>query len=819
MQQDAPRYLGIDLGTTNSAAAVFDGDELQLIRAADGSPLTPSVVRVDKAGRRTVGARARPHLDRDPQNTRSEFKRLMGTGKPLAFPAAGLELPPEELAAEILRSIRADVAAQLGFEPERAVISVPALFELPQSAATSDAARRAGFERVELLQEPVASALAAGWSAEQDGGGSWLVFDMGGGTFDVSLLETRDGLLRVVGHDGDNFLGGRDIDRAIVDWALDALAADGIRIARDDPATAPARARLRRGAEQAKIDLTRHASSLLTVPDLLVGGDTVDVELELSRDTLHQLLAPIIERSLGVCRRLLASHGLTAEQLGRVVLVGGPTVIPFLRERVGEALATTFHDGLDPMTLVARGAAIYAATAGLDARPAPSAPPPAPGRRLWLHYPAMSSDLHPHVAGRVLDGPEPAPDEVRFTRSDGDWASEWVPVQADGGLLAMLALQTRRPNLFAVEGRRQGEPVAVQPRQITIVQGLTIMDPPLSRSVGVALADDRVRVYLERGTPLPAKRTFVHQTVQTVARGESGSVLTIPIVQGELDDAHLCRLVGRLEIGGSELEDTLPAGSDVEVTVEVDRGGGLHAVALVPQLQQVFEQVAHLVVPDAPPEALALQLDGLKTRLEACRANAMRAGDASIQDRLFDVEWALQDAHQDLESARGGDDDAAQRARRRLIEIDGQLGDLEEASAWPEIEQRARLRIAWATSWVQTHGNDHERTLVQEAAQAVERARQARRASELQRQLRVVTQLGTAAYFRDPDAWRHSFELAAADLSQASDLAQAQRLVSRGREAIRAHDDPSLREVVQALWRLLPDAVRTAGLGHGSGVR
>src|SRR5207302_3800983 len=147
--------------------------------------------------------------------TAAEFKRLMGTERAIEFPAASTKKTPEQLSAEVLKALRQDITDQLGVAIERAVISVPALFELPQSAATSEAARLAGFERVELLQEPIASALAAGWRADDDGGGTWLVFDLGGGTFDASLLETRDGLLRVVGHDGDNFLGGRDFAREV----------------------------------------------------------------------------------------------------------------------------------------------------------------------------------------------------------------------------------------------------------------------------------------------------------------------------------------------------------------------------------------------------------------------------------------------------------------------------------------------------------------------------------------------------------------------------------------------------------------------------
>src|SRR4051812_26807414 len=202
-----PLYVGIDLGTTNSTAAVFDGEKVTLVRNPQGATLTPSVVRIDARGAVTVGARARRFLETDPRNTRSEFKRLMGTAQAIEFAAAKVTKRPEELAAEVLKSLRADVKEHLGFVPARAVISVPALFELPQSAATSDAARLAGFEKVELIQEPVASALAAGWSADEKSG-SWLVYDLGGGPVDAPLLGTRDGLLPGGGDDGGNFPGG-----------------------------------------------------------------------------------------------------------------------------------------------------------------------------------------------------------------------------------------------------------------------------------------------------------------------------------------------------------------------------------------------------------------------------------------------------------------------------------------------------------------------------------------------------------------------------------------------------------------------------------
>jgi molecular chaperone DnaK len=487
---DRALYVGIDLGTTNSTAAVFDGEKVTLIRDGQGSTLTPSVVRITSKGV-TVGARARKFLDTDPENTRSEFKRLMGTAQAIGFPGAKTSKKPEELAAEVLRSLRSDVEEQLGFAPECAVISVPALFELPQSAATSEAARLAGFERVELLQEPIASALAAGWT-QAEAAGSWLVYDLGGGTFDASLLETRDGLLRVVGHDGDNFLGGRDFDWAIVDWAIAEIGKEhGVQISRSEPSHGGAVRKLKLAAEEAKIELTRAKSAALSLAGPLeVGGETVEVELALDRETMERLCVSLVERSIAVCRRLLAAHGIEGSApggpqagkpgLSRVVLVGGPTVMPVVRDRVRAGLGVPFAEGLDPMTLVAQGAAIYAATAGLDARP--KAKVEASGRKVWLQYPAMSSDLSPHVVGRLVDGGTGArPAEIRLVRSDGLWTGAFVKFDGEGAFVASVELLARRPNVFVLEAKAaDGSSVRIDPPMITIVQGLTISDPPLS---------------------------------------------------------------------------------------------------------------------------------------------------------------------------------------------------------------------------------------------------------------------------------------------------------------------------------------------------
>jgi molecular chaperone DnaK len=811
---ETPLYVGIDLGTTNSAAAVFDGEKVSVIRNAQGGTVTPSVVRLDKQGRVTVGTRARRFIEQDAANTATEFKRLMGTEKAIEFPAAQTTRKPEALSAEILKALRQDIADQLGAQIERAVISVPALFELPQSAATSEAARLAGFARVELLQEPIASALAAGWRADDDGGGTWLVFDLGGGTFDASLLETRDGLLRVVGHDGDNFLGGRDFDWTVTEHLASQLS---VVPRRNNPDHANALRALRLAAEDAKIELSRNERAQVTLAQpLSIDGQDVDVDLELTRQTLESLCAPLVDRAVDVCLRLMQTNGLSPGRLAKLVLVGGPTVMPMVRSRVSARLEAPVAEGHDPMTLVAQGAALYAATAALDGRAASVAVPT--GRQVWLQYPAVSADLTPHVVGKFV-GDNP-PQKIKLVRSDGAWTSIEATVGPDGTFLTTVSLVARRANTFTIEARGADDKVVVvSPPALTIVQGLTIGDPPLSRTLGVALANGAVQVYLERGAPLPARRTFTHRTIETVAKGTSDSVLRIPIVQGEMTQAHLCRLVGTLDIGGDAIKDTLPTGSAVEVTIELDRGGRLSARALVPSIGQVFEHVAHLLVPDAAPEALDVAVRDLRKQLMDARADAFRHGLGQMIEKLDRVEVRLSEAERDIDAAHGGDADAAQRARRALLDVDATMADADLAKKWPEIDEDARNTAIYASATVGTYGTDAERALLQEVIAAMEKARRDKDVAELERQMHLAGRLFTAANNRNPQAWEWKFESAASEIGSMKDLPRANKLVGEGKAAIARGDTEDLRRVVRALWDLLPEDNEARKKGFDSGVR
>lgn len=818
-QKNKPMYVGIDLGTTNSTVSVFDGSDLTIIRNGQGSVLTPSVVRIDARANVLVGMRARRYLDSDVANTRYEFKRLMGTSNRLDFPAAGIKRLPEELSSEILKSLRNDIKDQTGVLPVCAVISVPALFELHQTSATSEAARLAGFERIELIQEPVASAIAAGWTQE-DADGPWMVYDLGGGTFDVSLLDTREGLLRIVGHDGDNFLGGRDFDRMLVDLVLQKLADSGVNIDRANPGHALALRRLHFAAEEAKIELTRTNDAPIFLSDLILDSEKVEVDVFVTRAEYEHLIAPLIERTLLICKRLLTANGLDESALRRLVLVGGPTITPLLRERVSAALCSHLGIGLDPMTLVAQGAALFAGTVGLDGRPTEllESTQELEGPKVWMQYPAMTADLTPFVIGKILD-PHSGIVSVELERNETPWRSEVVSCAVDGSFALMVSLCARSKSNFKIFGNRtDGTKVALQPSIFSISHGITLGAPPLARSIGVALANNRIQTYFERGAPLPIRRSFNLLTAETVHPGSDGYALKVPIVQGEFFLAHLCRLVGTLEIPSVSLNSTLPVGSEIELSLELDRGGQLRAKGRIVATNQIFDQVAFLVTPQISLEEIDEALAKVQARAENISRNAFLNRDSGDASQLVDLFTLLENLRRNATAFRGGDLDAGEQVRRGLSDFDATLAELEAEKAWPEMTQEVENQFLISLSWVATYGNEIERSTLNRAYESAKKALAGKLEGEVERQLGLIRDLGWASRCRSPGAWGQMFEYAASAVSESVDLRRSTELVAQGRAAKQRNDEVELRAIVKELWRLSPVEGEEQRRGHGSGL-
>jgi molecular chaperone DnaK len=827
-------HVGIDLGTSNSAIALYDGDAVTVVANAAGEVLTPSVVRIDARGGRSVGRRAVRGLDGDPANTRGAWKRLMGTGERLSFEAAGAALLPEELSAAVIASLLADVRDAAGFAPRAAVISTPALFELPQNHATARAGRLAGLEEVVLIQEPIASAIAAGWRADHEG--TWLVFDLGGGTLDVSLLETAEGRLRVLDHSGDNFLGGKDIDGALCEWAAAALAQrDGFEI---DHATARGRralARLRVACEQAKIELSRAERATIVV-DRDSGGDGGgDSELEISRAELDALTEPFIARGLTAVRNLLAKNQRTSKDVARVVLVGGPTLMPGLRARIDDLFDGRIAAGIDPMTTVARGAALYAASVGLDATPTARASAPAPGLAVRIEHPSVTADLEPFVVGRCLPAvAQTLPDRVRVEREGGpadsvdsvDWRSADTALSSEGSFVLQVRLDRSRRNRFRVRAfDRAGAEIALAAHAFAIVHGVSIGDPPLARAIGVARADDSTHVYFAKGTPLPARRTFAHHTVKAIAAGSDDDALAVPIVQGESIRAHRNRLIGMLHL--RRVARDLPAGSRIEVTLELDRSGQLATRADVPGTGQTFEDVAFVLVPTATVDTAERELAATARRAAEVQRRTFQLGVPAAVQAIGDVSALLAEADRALPAARADDVEAAQKLHRLLIDVNCALDDAEALLEWPDLDAEARRCTLTYTPLVAQWGTPAEQQLYEQEMDAAGRARKRNDVAELELHLDAMRALGRAAYCRDPRSMTDAIDWAAAHVTEAMDVAAAARLLDRAR-ALQAQNPVAdhagggvwaLRAIVAAIWELFPGSPELQAKSFDSGIR
>ena len=346
------KIIGIDLGTTNSCVAVIEGGEPVVIANAEGARTTPSVVGFTKTGERLVGQVAKRQAITNPDRTISSIKRKMGTNEKVTID--GKAYTPQEISAMILAKLKADAEAYLGEPVTEAVITVPAYFNDSQRQATKDAGTIAGLNVKRIINEPTAASLAYGVDKETDQ--KILVYDLGGGTFDVSIIEMGDGVTEVLATNGDTHLGGDDFDQRIIDWMADAFQKEnGIDLRQDKMAAQ----RLKEAAEKAKIELSSAMQSNINLPFITADATgPKHLDMTLSRAQFDALTADLVERTMTPVRKAMADAGLKASDLKKVLLVGGSTRIPAVQEAVKKEMGMEPFKGINPDECVAVGAAI-----------------------------------------------------------------------------------------------------------------------------------------------------------------------------------------------------------------------------------------------------------------------------------------------------------------------------------------------------------------------------------------------------------------------------------------------------------------------------
>ena len=820
--------FGIDLGTTNSALAVIDGTRAEVIRNNDNFEWTPSVIQLDKNNSLIIGRKAYEKLELDPGNTFCEFKLQMGSDHVYHFERDGREMTPVELSAEILKSLKADVQQRKGEDLVAAVISVPAAFELPQCDATRKAAEMAGLVFSPLVQEPVAAAMAYGFQ-DQSEKAFWLVYDFGGGTFDAAIIQVRDGLIQVVDHGGDNHLGGKLLDWSIVEQLLVPAVkeAHGLKdFRRGNPEWRTSFAKLKNAAEEAKKRASREKKAEILIDNLFQDdqGAPVAFEYTLQRADVESLMEPYATRSIDICRKVLKDNKLKSGDLEKVILVGGPTLTPYLRERLKdeqEGLGIPLEFGLDPLTVVAQGAAIFASTQRIEGVELPK---PQEGQfAIELEYKPVGPDEDPMIGGRVTH-PEGEPMEgyeIEFVDDERKttWRSGRISLENGGVFTTELFAERGRVNVFKIElYDASGSQLEVVPDSLSYTVGQVITDPPLINSVGVALWNNEVQLFFKKGESLPVRKRVILRTAVMVRKGEG--TLRIPVIEGDIPRADRNSLIGRVELKPEDVTRDIPQGSDVEFTIEIDTSRIVHTEAYLPILDKTVTTPLTLKTEKRDAGVLKESLAKEMARLKEVKDKARGAGVDEVDENLEEIERQnmVPEVEASLDAAED-DRDALDKAEKGLRAFQAKLDQAEAALEVPGLIALSDERIAWARNILNEYGEDADRNEFDRLEEEIREAIKSADYDLLAVKIEEVNALGFKLIFAQPGFWIGWFQSLEEKKSSMRDHALAEDLFARGYRAIQNSDIDTLKAICRQLNSLLPETDQGAPEGaFGSGV-
>ncbi len=565
-------YIGIDLGTSNSVIAGIENGQARVYRPADGGEALPSIIYFDKRGHRLYGRRAHDQALLAPDNVASGFKRLMGSSTPIEIKGVELKLTPEECSAEIIRQLLGQAFTDTGSDKVTgAVITIPAAFNQMQSEATLRAAQLAGLERVDLLQEPIAAAMASMEGAKRSG--QFLVYDLGGGTFDVALAQAVNGEVSIVTHQGINMLGGRDFDRMIVNEIVRPWLEETFDLPENFQRHADYRKLIRiaqLAAEKAKIELSSKETTSIFAPDSEIRmNDQSDVEIYLdvpfTRARLEELIHEPIMQTIEMIRNLLSENNYKNEDIDRIVFIGGPSRIPMVRQMVSQELGIAADLKTDPMTAVAVGAAYYCESRQWSADNISSPKPKHASAEvpnephLLFHFTARTPDektvVTLNVKGEML-----SPRQLKIVGKN--WDSGLLPVV--DALTISVPLKEVGEHKFTVHVTDDAGTALPQHDQTLTINRLvaSTSNIPASQTIAVKTLDhahaqeNTLLSIVKKGDVLPAQGQARFKSARMLKAHESGA-LNFELFQVEYPeriDLNLC--VGVFRIGGEDL----PAG-------------------------------------------------------------------------------------------------------------------------------------------------------------------------------------------------------------------------------------------------------------------
>lgn len=821
---------GIDLGTTNSAITRFENGRAVVKKNSLQSDTTPSVVAFRQKGKAPmVGSRAKTQLDKDrimafkkagyTSNVFLEFKRLMGTDHNYYSSALDENLTPEQLSADVLKELRKNI---LDEEVSSAVITVPAMFTNTQKDATKRAAKLAGFDHVELIQEPVAASVAYGLSAKMKNA-YWVVFDFGGGTFDAALMRIQDGIMQAIDTAGNNKLGGKDIDDAIIEkivipYFSSSFTIDNILANNRKKFTDMWKAK----AEEAKIQLSTNPSYELETDlgedygtdDL---GEELSLSLTITQDDLERIAGPIYQKAIDITKELLKRNGIDGRDLGALILVGGPTHSPIVRRMLREQVTPNVDTSIDPMTCVAAGAAIYGSTIDVPEEIADTKRDRSKVQ-LAVTYQSTSVETEEWVSVALLrdkcDNYSEPTVKVEFVRQDGMYTSPMADIDVVGDVVSLM-LKPDDTNTFDIRCYdSRGTRLECEPASISIIQGVAGLGDaviPMALGIGATNAQN-VEVFipiqgLEKSRKLPATgstRSNALRTQSDIRPGVETDTVRMSLYQTEDagDDVRVlyCQRIYDVVITGEDVPALVPAESVININLHAERSGTIDKFEIeIPAINFTLDLTERM----SKSTSSALSESFLVHELYDIKQRARRLNNAALINRIDLLEQRLHNAGADRDALDGVFADLQAIGR----EVDHQMS----LGEWDREAARLRSMFDELSNDNKKYGNAETTALIERIRQEMDRvlaSRDVNLAKDLYSQMwqldfRIAE---VEFYIVWIQQWRDEF-----GRKNWSNPTRARELIDRGMSIIRSASPTAdaLRPIVHEINEMLPEHQQT----------
>ncbi|MFA5877479.1 MAG: Hsp70 family protein [Candidatus Paceibacterota bacterium] len=807
--------VGIDLGTTNSEIAINNGQSIEVIKNDLDDEYTPSVFGVNRSKIRIVGKKAHDQLFRfsskdELVNNKAEVKRIMGTSETVRFERTGEELKPEEVSAEILKSLKESVLKKYSdYSTTAAVITIPAHFSVVQAEATKRAGNLAGFEYVVLLQEPIAAAIGYGFMNAKNE--NWLVYDLGGGTFDAALVSAKDGNLTVVAQNGDNFLGGKDIDKLVIEKILIPKIQEEFNCPnlKED---AVIFSKLKNLAEVSKIELSAREQTNIQVENIGEDADGKEIYLsiDVTRREFEKLIKPLVDRTIKLSQEVIKESGIKQSSIDKIILVGGPTRIPYLRDRLESELKIQVDSTVDPLTIVAKGACIFGVSQQIPDEFTKKEVGIKGSKGLKLHFDPLTSDTETTVSG-IIEELRDSDKEyyIQIQSQSGTYSGPRVKIK-NGKFFDTIRLDENKTNVFwAYLFDGEGNAVPVNPDSFTIIHGLYISGAPIPHSIGVGvvrkdfktgLVSETFDRFFSKNNILPLKETRTYKTLRKLKKGDKENVLPINVYEGESDRQDRNNRICALKISGESIPYDLPEGTPVDITIEYDESRQVKVNAYISSIDLLLEARATLYAEDLDANQLRLELESQRTRIENAKENCSPEERRNLESTYESVSNSLDRADVD--------EDEKRKANKQLKDLKVHLDMIERDKEMPQLVREFKEDLIKAEKAINEVGNREEANQHRDIFLALkaegERAIENEDKYLLARVKEQIEELNGRIVFSNPAAWAYLFEKIVRENKKFISDKEAEYYINKGRRAIEMDDVEELKRCVRGLMLLLP---------------